>query len=174
MSNGNHEAWADPHPNRSGRLGRYQTENGVRTVTSRTFRRVALIFGTAKDAEIAAQRALIALLVAHPRPRERDTPGRRGQHRRRPVSKADLITALADGTGATKKDVEAILNNLPIALRSTVKAGNPFTLPGVGIFKAKQTAARTARNPATGATINVPARTKLAFKPAKTMADAVA
>ncbi len=90
------------------------------------------------------------------------------------MAKSDLITALADGAGATKKDVEAILNNLPIALRSTVKSGAPFTLPGVGIFKAKSVAARKARNPATGNMIDVPAKTKLAFKPAKAMTDALA
>ena len=54
------------------------------------------------------------------------------------------------------------------------KSGNPFTLPKVGIFKARESAARQARNPATGATIDVPAKTKLSFKPAKAMADAVA
>ncbi|MBA3904625.1 MAG: DNA-binding protein [Rhodocyclaceae bacterium] len=110
-----------------------------------------------------------------PDPGRPGCPGRRGQPRRRPVkTKAELVAALADGTGATKKDVEAILNNLPIALRSTVKAGTPFTLPGIGIFKAKALPARKARNPSTGAMIDVPAKTKLAFKPAKSMSDAVA
>lgn len=90
------------------------------------------------------------------------------------MNKNELVTALANGTGATKKDVEAILNNLPIALRSTVKSGNPFTLPGVGIFKAKEQPARKARNPATGETIDVAAKTKLTFKPAKVMSDAIA
>ncbi len=89
-------------------------------------------------------------------------------------TKKDLINALADGTAVSRKDVEAILDNLPIALRSTVKGGNAFTLPGVGIFKTKESAARQARNPATGATIDVPAKTKLSFKPAKAMSDAIA
>lgn len=89
-------------------------------------------------------------------------------------TKQELITALADGTGATKKDVEAVLNNLPIALRSTVKAGESFTLPGVGIFKAKKVSAREGRNPSTGAAMSIPAKTKLAFKPAKAMSDAIA
>lgn len=89
-------------------------------------------------------------------------------------TKAELITALADGTGATKKDVEAILNNLPVALSSTVKSGQSFTLPGVGIFKAKKVEAREGRNPSTGATIQIAAKTKVTFKPAKSLSDSIA
>lgn len=92
------------------------------------------------------------------------------------MAKSGLIRALAHTTGTTKKDAEAILDHLPAALLSTVKSGEAFTLPGVGIFKAKAKAmaARKARNPITGAEVDVPAKTKLAFKPAKAMTDALA
>lgn len=90
------------------------------------------------------------------------------------MTKTELVNALAEGTAVSKKDVEAILDKLPSVIEATVKSGNPFTLPKVGIFKARESAARQARNPATGATIDVPAKTKLSFKPAKAMADAVA
>lgn len=66
---GAHEAWADPDPHRRGWLARYQTDKGVRTVTGRWSRRCALIFGSEQEAESAAQKGLIAYLVAHPRPR---------------------------------------------------------------------------------------------------------
>ena len=89
-------------------------------------------------------------------------------------TKKDLINALADGTAVSRRDVEAILDNLPIALRSTVKSGNAFTLPGIGIFKTKAAPAREGRNPSTGEKIQIAARTKVAFKPAKALADAVA
>ena len=90
------------------------------------------------------------------------------------MTKNDLINALAEGTAVSKKDVEAIIDRLPGLIESTVKAGNPFTLPKVGIFKTKRVEAREARNPATGAMVDVPAKTKLTFKTAKAMADAIA
>lgn len=69
MSTGSHEAWADPDPHRCGWLARYQTDKGVRTVASRWSRRCALIFGSEQEARDAAHKALIAHLVANPRPR---------------------------------------------------------------------------------------------------------
>lgn len=90
------------------------------------------------------------------------------------MTKSDLINALAEGTTINKTDIGAILDKLPSVIEATVKSGNPFTLPKVGIFKARESAARQARNPATGATIDVPAKTKLSFKPAKAMSDAIA
>lgn len=90
------------------------------------------------------------------------------------MTKNELVHALAESTAVSKKDVEAIIDRLPGLIESTVKAGNPFTMPKVGIFKAKAVEAREARNPSTGATIHVPAKTKLTFKPAKAMADSIA
>lgn len=90
------------------------------------------------------------------------------------MTKTELVNALAEGTAVSKKDVEAIIDRLPGLIESTVKAGNPFTLPKVGIFKTKRVEAREARNPATGATISVAAKTKLTFKPAKAMAETIA
>lgn len=90
------------------------------------------------------------------------------------MTKSEIISALAEGTTVSKKDVEAIIDRLPDLIEATVTAGKAFTLPKVGIFKAKDLPARKARNPQTGAMIDVPAKTKLTFKPAKSMADAVA
>lgn len=90
------------------------------------------------------------------------------------MTKNELVSALAAGTSISKKDVEAILDRLPGLIETTVIGGAPFTLPKVGIFKAKDLPARKARNPQTGAMVDVPAKTKLTFKPAKAMADAIA
>lgn len=90
------------------------------------------------------------------------------------MTKSDLINALAEGTTINKTDIGAILDKLPSVIEATVKSGNPCTLPKVGIFKAKTVEARKARNPSTGAMVDVPAKTKLTFKTAKAMADAIA
>lgn len=66
---GAHEAWAEQDEHRRGWLARYQTDRGVRTVTGRWARRCALLFGNEQEAIHAAQKALIAHLVANPRPR---------------------------------------------------------------------------------------------------------
>ena len=70
MSTGSHEAWAEQDIHRRGWTGHFQTDKGVKTVCGvGQFRRVALIFGSEQEAIDAAQKALIAYLVAHPRPR---------------------------------------------------------------------------------------------------------
>jgi hypothetical protein len=63
------ECWAEQCPQRRGWLARYQTDKGVRTVTSRWARRAALIFGSEQDAKIAAGEALLKHLNSNPRPR---------------------------------------------------------------------------------------------------------
>ena len=90
------------------------------------------------------------------------------------MTKNDLINALAEGTAISKTDIGAILDKLPSVIEATVKSGNPFTLPKVGIFKARESAARQARNPATGEKIQIAAKTVVKFKPSKSLSDAVA
>lgn len=63
------ECWADPDPRRRGWLARYQTDKGVRTVTSRWARRSALIYGSELEAKSAAADALLKHLNSIPRPR---------------------------------------------------------------------------------------------------------
>ena len=53
------------------------------------------------------------------------------------------------------------------------KAGEEFAWPGFGKFKVRDQAARKARNPATGATIEVAASRKLVFQPAKALKDSL-
>lgn len=78
------EFWADPDPHRRGWLGRFQTDKGVRTVTSRWARRTALLFGSEQDAMIAAAEALLKHIDAVPRPRsikaKTFTVARNGRH----------------------------------------------------------------------------------------------
>lgn len=90
------------------------------------------------------------------------------------MTKADLIAAIADDTGKPKADVASILTSLGRAVEGALKDRADIVLPGVGKLKTDARAARTARNPSTGAMIDVPAKTVVKFKVAKELADAVA
>lgn len=90
------------------------------------------------------------------------------------MTKNELIAAIADETGKSKADVSAILGSLAGVVAKTLKAGDEVVLGGIGKLKADKREARTARNPSTGATINVAAKTVAKFKVAKDLADAVA
>ena len=87
------------------------------------------------------------------------------------MTKNELIAAIADETGKTKADVTAILTSLGAVVAKTLKSGDDITLGGVGKLSA---AKREARNPSTGATIKVPAKTVVKFKVTKDLAEAVA
>jgi DNA-binding protein HU-beta len=90
------------------------------------------------------------------------------------MTKNELIAAIAEETGKSKTDVSAILASLGTVVAKTLKAGDDITLGGVGKFSAAKREAREARNPSTGATIKVPAKTVVKFKVTKDLADAVA
>lgn len=90
------------------------------------------------------------------------------------MTKNDLIAAIAGETGKPKTDIDAILASLGSVVSATLKTGDDVTLGGVGKLSAAKREAREARNPSTGATIQVPAKTVVKFKVAKSLADAIA
>lgn len=79
------------------------------------------------------------------------------------MTKAELIDAVSGKTGETKKAVGTVVD----AAMAEIKANNKTTLIGFGIFQKKTRAARTGRNPATGASVQIPAKTSLTFKASK-------
>jgi len=89
------------------------------------------------------------------------------------MKKSELIDALADASGQSKAAVEGVLDALPGVLLSGL-ANDAVTLPGVAKIAARHRAARTVRNPATGASMNSPATTVASIKPVKPFKDAVA
>lgn len=90
------------------------------------------------------------------------------------MTKNELIAAIAEGTGKTKADVGAILTSLAGTVAKTLKDGGDVTLGGIGKLSPAKREARQARNPSTGAMIDVPAKTVVKFKVAKDLADTVA
>lgn len=90
------------------------------------------------------------------------------------VNKSELIARVADKTGLTKKaagdSVEAVLNTIEEALAN----GEKVTLVGFGTFEVRSRAARKGVNPATGASIDIPATKVPTFKAGKALKEAVA
>jgi DNA-binding protein HU-beta len=83
---------------------------------------------------------------------------------------ADLIHAKI---GGTKTQSEEVVQLIIDSIVSTLKKGDEVSLAGLGIFSAKSRAARTARNPKTGETVQVAATTVPKFRAAKAFKDAV-
>lgn len=89
------------------------------------------------------------------------------------MTKAQLLDNLAKTTGLTKKDVANVLDSVATLAYKEVKKGGEFVLPGFGkLVKAKRKA-RMGRNPATGETIKIAAKTVVKFRLAKAAKDAV-
>ena len=71
------------------------------------------------------------------------------------MSKTELVAAIAERTGLTKKDSEAAVNAFVETLTEQLKKGEKVQLIGFGTFEVSERAARTGRNPQTGAEITI-------------------
>ncbi len=90
------------------------------------------------------------------------------------MTQTEIISTLAESTGAKKTDVKAMFDALASLATEEVKKNGEFTLPGFGKLKKTDRKARDGRNPATGAVIKIPAKTPVKFTIGKAMKDAVA
>jgi DNA-binding protein HU-beta len=89
------------------------------------------------------------------------------------MNKQGLIDAMAAQIGRSKTETGQALEALLAAIRHAVSEGDPVQLPGFGTFKAGQRAARTGRNPKTGAAIQIKARKTVRFTAGKAFKEAV-
>ena len=87
------------------------------------------------------------------------------------LTKPQIIEAIALKTSADKRTVEAVLDSL--AQLAYQNAKDEFTVPGIGKLLVVDRKARTARNPKTGAEVQVPARKALKFRVSKAAKDAI-
>ena len=90
------------------------------------------------------------------------------------MNKTELIAAVAEKTGMTKKDAERVINATFEAVTASLVKGDKVQVSGFGIFEVKNREARVGRNPRTKETIQIPATKLPAFKASKTLKDAVA
>ncbi len=89
------------------------------------------------------------------------------------LTKAQLIDVLAEKTGFSKKEVKDFIDTFNGVAYEEVKKNGEFIVPGIGKMIKAQRKARKGRNPATGAEIDIPAKTVVKFKLAKAAKDSV-
>ena len=89
------------------------------------------------------------------------------------MNKSDLIAAIADKTGATKKCAEASLNAMTEAVTEALVKGDKVQLVGFGSFEVRKRAARKGRNPQTKEEIKIPASKAPVFKAGKALKELV-
>ncbi len=87
------------------------------------------------------------------------------------MTKTQTLATLAERTGLQKKEVQSLLDEL--ANLAYAEAKNGFTIPGLGKLVQVNRAARMGRNPATGESIHIPAKTVVKFRIAKACKEAV-
>ncbi len=89
------------------------------------------------------------------------------------VNRTELAEAVAVKTGLDKKHSEAAVEAVTGSIVAEIKAGNRVSVFGFGTFEPTTRAARTARNPQTQATVRVPARKAVVFRPATAFKEAL-
>lgn len=89
------------------------------------------------------------------------------------MNKQDLANTVHEKIGGTKVQAEEVVETIIDSIVSALKKGQEVSVAGLGIFSTKTRAARVARNPRTGASVNVPAMKVPKFRAAKALKDAV-
>ncbi|AYQ57154.1 DNA-binding protein HU-beta [Bathymodiolus thermophilus thioautotrophic gill symbiont] len=89
------------------------------------------------------------------------------------MNKSELIDAIASATDLSKAEAGRALNATTDAITSAMAKGDSVQLTGFGSFVVRDRAARTGRNPQTGATIQISASKVAAFKAGKALKEAV-
>lgn len=89
------------------------------------------------------------------------------------MNKNELIAAVADQSGLTKAQASDAVDATLGAITGALSSGDDVRLLGFGNFVVAQRKATTARNPQTGAVVQVPASKAARFKPGKALKEAV-
>ena len=90
------------------------------------------------------------------------------------MNKTELIAAVAEKAGMTKKDAERVVNATVEAITESLVKGDKVSVSGFGIFEVKTREARVGRNPRTKETIQIPATRLPVFKASKALKDSIA
>jgi DNA-binding protein HU-beta len=106
-------------------------------------------------------------------PRHIDGPEQGITRMNKPMTKTQLVAALADAMEADKKTATAALDAIASVVAREVAAGGSVTLPGLGKVACKARPERQVRNPATGETMTKPADKQVKFAIAKALKDIV-
>ncbi len=90
------------------------------------------------------------------------------------MNKTELIAAVAESAGLTKKDSERVINAAIDAITASLVKGEKVQISGFGTFETKEREARIGRNPHTKEEIHIPATKVPTFKASKALKDTVA
>ena len=89
------------------------------------------------------------------------------------MNKAELVAAMAEQAGLSKKDAEAALKAFTDVVSDELKNGGKVQLVGFGTFEVSERSARTGRNPQTGAEMKIAASKAPKFKAGKALKDSI-
>ena len=90
------------------------------------------------------------------------------------MNKTELIAAVAESAGLSKKDTERVVNAALDTITTALCKGEKVQISGFGTFEVKDREARVGRNPHTKEAIEIPATKVPGFKASKTLKDTVA
>ena len=90
------------------------------------------------------------------------------------MNKTELVAAIAEKAGISKKDADAALAAFVATVEETLKKGDKISLVGFGSFEVRERSARTGINPRTKETIKIAASKAPVFKAGKAFKDAIA
>ena len=90
------------------------------------------------------------------------------------MNKADLVNAISDKSGVTKKQADMVLSAALDIIIDSVSDGDKVTLVGFGSFEPRHRKERNGRNPQTGKALKIPATTVPAFSAGKLFKEQVA
>ena len=89
------------------------------------------------------------------------------------MTKSDIIKEVAEGTGLTKVEIEAVLEGVILSISDSLRRGERVDIRGFGSFIVKKRAARDARNPSTREIVKLQERFIPAFKVSKLLKEIV-
>ena len=89
------------------------------------------------------------------------------------MNKTELIAAMADQAGLSKKDAEKALKAFTDIVADELKKGEKIQLVGFGTFEVSERAARDGRNPLTGEPMKIKASKSPKFKAGKALKDMI-
>ena len=89
------------------------------------------------------------------------------------MTKADIVDVIASATGLTKVETEAVVDGFITTVIGAMRDGKNIEIRGFGSFKVKKRKSRVARNPRTGAQVNVDEHYVPIFKVSKEMKQTV-
>lgn len=83
------------------------------------------------------------------------------------MNKSDLIKSVAEQTSVTQEVAKKVINAVFETIEKETLENGRVAIAEFGIFKKHESAPRQGRNPKTGATLQIPAKTTMKFKPSK-------